>query len=87
MIRQILIDVILFITPFACYALFLWLTKKGVLHPESWPLSTVTSLVIVALMLMIGSFIVLAQFTGAPADSTYVPAHMENGRFVPGHTQ
>jgi hypothetical protein len=42
---------------------------------------------IVALLLMIGSFIVLAQFSGAPPGSTYVPAHVEDGRFVPGETR
>jgi hypothetical protein len=36
---------------------------------------------------MIGSFIVLAKFSGAPPGSTYVPAHIENGKFVPGVTQ
>jgi Family of unknown function (DUF6111) len=35
-------------------------------------------------VLVIASFLVLAQFSGAPPGSTYVPAHMENGRLVPG---
>ena len=30
------------------------------------------------------SFILLAHFSGAPPNSTYIPAHMENGKFVPG---
>ena len=42
------------------------------------------ALVIVSLVLMGGSFVVLAQFSGAPPGSTYVPAHIENGKFVPG---
>jgi Family of unknown function (DUF6111) len=33
------------------------------------------------------SFIVLAEYSGAPPRSTYVPAHMEDGRFVPGQTK
>jgi hypothetical protein len=28
-----------------------------------------------------------AHFTGAPVGSTYIPAHMENGKFVPGTTK
>jgi hypothetical protein len=36
---------------------------------------------------MLGSFLVLAEFSGAPPGSTYVPAHMEDGQFVPGRTQ
>jgi hypothetical protein len=41
-------------------------------------------LTISALVLVILSFLFLAQFGGAPPGSTYVPAHMENGRLVPG---
>jgi len=36
---------------------------------------------------MIGSFVVLAQWGGSPPGSTYVPAHMEDGHFVPGQTK
>jgi hypothetical protein len=28
--------------------------------------------------------VLLVQFSGAPPDSTYIPAHIENGRLVPG---
>jgi hypothetical protein len=41
----------------------------------------------VAFVLMIGSFVVLAQWGGSPPGSTYVPAHMEDGHFVPGQTK
>ena len=34
--------------------------------------------------MVIASLIGLAHFSGAPPDSTYVPAHIENGRLVPG---
>ena len=42
---------------------------------------------IAALVLMVGSFVVMAQFGGAPPGSAYTPAHIEDGRFVPGTTQ
>jgi hypothetical protein len=32
----------------------------------------------------IGGFLSLAHFSGAPVGSTYVPAHLENGKLVPG---
>jgi Family of unknown function (DUF6111) len=32
---------------------------------------------------MTGSFLILAQFGRAPPGSTYVPAHIEGGKFVP----
>ena len=36
---------------------------------------------------MIGSFILLAHFSGAPPGSIYEPAHIEDGKFVPGRTR
>jgi len=84
MIRPVLTELALFIAPFLVYALYLWATREGVLHPESWPLATLMWLTIAALALMFGSFVVLAQWGGEPAGSAYVPAHIENGRLVPG---
>ena len=62
-------------------------TRTGVLHPKAWGLRRVAGLVIVSLLLMAGSFLVLAHFSGAPPGSTYVPAHVEGGKFVPGVTR
>jgi len=87
MIRPVLTELALFVLPFVVYAIYLWATRAGVLHPESWPLSTLMWLTIVALLLMAGSFIVLAQWGGDPAGSDYIPAHIENGRLVPGTTK
>jgi len=44
-------------------------------------------LVIVALVLMVVTFFYFAEYTGAPPGSTYVPAHIEDGKFVPGQTK
>src|SRR5215468_869751 len=87
MIRPVLTEIALFLAPFLIYAVFLWATQAGVLHPNAWSLPRVTWLVIAALMLMIGSFVVLAQWGGSPPGSTYVPAHIEDGQFVPGETK
>lgn len=87
MIRPVLTEIALFLAPFLVYAVFLWATQAGVLHPKSWSLPRVTWLVIAALVLMIGSFIVLAQWGGSAPGSTYVPAHIEDGQFVPGETK
>jgi hypothetical protein len=87
MIRPVLTELALFLTPFAAYALFLWATRAKVLDLERWRVSTLMWLTIAALVLMLGSFLVLAQFGGSPPGSTYVPAHVENGKFVPGTTK
>lgn len=87
MIRPILTEIGLFLTPFVLYALFLAITNAGVLQPKAWRLSRLAALLVVSLLLMFGSFVILAQFSGAPPGSTYVPAHIENGKFVPGTTR
>jgi hypothetical protein len=87
MIRPIFTEIGLFLTPFVIYAGFLIATRAGVLDPVSWTLRRVAGLVIVSLLLMIGSFVLLAQFSGAPPGSTYVPAHVDGGKFVPGTTR
>jgi uncharacterized membrane protein len=87
MIRPAFTEVGIFLIPFAVYALFLLATRAGLLKPNSWPLHLIAKLAAVALVLVIASFVLLAQFSRAPANSTYVPAHVENGRLVPGTDQ
>ena len=84
MIRNIVTELVLFLTPFVAYALFLWATRAGVLDVSAWSLPRLMWLASAALVLMIASFVVLAQFSGAPPGLTYIPAHLENGRLVPG---
>jgi len=84
MIRPILLELSLFMTPFVAYALFLWATRAGVVDVSAWPMPRVLWLSVAALVLVIASFVLLAEFSGAPPGTTYVPAHMENGRLVPG---
>ena len=87
MIRPIFTEIGLFLTPFVIYVAFLAATRAGVLQPSSWTMRRLAALVIVSLVLVIGSFVLLAQFSGAPPGSIYVPAHVENGKFVPGATR
>jgi Family of unknown function (DUF6111) len=84
MIRPALTEIGIFLIPFAVYALFLIATRSGVLAKSSWPLPLIAKLVLGALLLVVISFVLLAHFSGAPPNSTYIPAHIENGRLVPG---
>jgi hypothetical protein len=84
MIRPAFTEVGIFLIPFAVYALFLLASRAGLLAPNSWPLQVVARLAVIAMALVVLSFVLLAHFSMAPPNSTYVPAHMENGRFVPG---
>jgi hypothetical protein len=87
MIRPVATEIALFLAPFVLYAAFLWATRAGVLDPQHWPLSRIVTLATIALVLMLGSFILFAHFGGAPVGTTYVPAHIENGKLVPGQTR
>jgi heme/copper-type cytochrome/quinol oxidase subunit 3 len=87
MIRPIFTEIVLFLTPFVLYAAFLMATRSGVWQPTAWTLRRLALLAIASLLLMLGSLLLLAQFSGAPPGSTYVPAHIEGGKFVPGTTR
>ena len=84
MIRPVLTEVGIFLIPFAVYATFLIATRSGLLVQSSWPLHVVGKLSIGALLLVVISFVMLSHFSGAPPNSTYIPAHLENGKLVPG---
>ena len=64
--------------------LFLLATRSGLMVQTSWPVHIVAKLVLGSLLLVIVSFVLLAEFSGGAPNSTYIPAHIENGKFVPG---
>jgi Family of unknown function (DUF6111) len=84
MIRPALTEIGVFLIPFAVYALFLVASRSGLLTRSSWPVIVIGRLLAGSLLLVVLSLILLAQFTGGAPNSTYVPAHLENGRLVPG---
>lgn len=84
MIRPALNEVGIFLIPFAVYALFLLATRSGLLAQSSWPMHVIAKLMLGSLILIVVSFILLARFSGAAPNSTYIPAHIENGKLVPG---
>jgi Family of unknown function (DUF6111) len=84
MIRPAFTEVGIFLIPFAVYALFLLSTRTELLMQSSWPLHVVAKLLLGSLILIVVSLVLLAHFSGGPPNSTYVPAHVENGKFIPG---
>ena len=84
MIRPALTEIGIFLIPFAVYVLFLVATRSGLAAFSSWPAVVVGRLLVGSLLLVLLSLILLAEFSGAPPNSTYFPAHLENGRLVPG---
>lgn len=87
MIRPILTEIGIFLIPFAVYALYLVASRSRLFDQSSWPRHVLAKLALGALLLTILSLVLLADFSGAPPVSTYVPAHIENGRLVPGQSQ
>jgi hypothetical protein len=84
MIRPAFTEIGVFLIPFAVYAVFLLATRSGLLVQTSWPLPIIAKLAVGSLLLVIVSFVLLAHFSGASPNSTYIPAHIENGRLIPG---
>ncbi len=84
MLRLVVVQALLFLLPFAVYAGYLYLTKRAdVGDPASWSGKT-SWLVIGGLALAIMGLVALSVFDGAAPGSTYVPAHYEDGKIVPG---
>jgi hypothetical protein len=84
MIRPALTEIGIFLIPFVVYAVFLVASRSDLLTRSSWPVIVVGRLLLGSLLLVVLSLILLAQFSGAPPHSTYVPAHLENGKLIPG---
>ena len=84
MIRPAFTEIGIFLIPFAVYAAFLLATRSGLLVQTSWPLPIIAKLAVGSLLLVVVSFVLLAHFSGASPNSTYIPAHIENGRLIPG---
>lgn len=82
MIRRIIFDLLLFLLPFALYGVY-WRrspnpNSRSTNHPWSY-------LLISGLVLVAASFVVWGVTEGSGERGVYVPAHVENGRVVPGH--
>jgi hypothetical protein len=81
MIRRVLFEVLLFLTPFALYGAYWWLSgRTSRKHP--WP-----TLFVIGLVLVVLSFIWWALSEGDGPGGVYVPPHVEDGRVVPGRVE
>ncbi|TCT02166.1 DUF6111 family protein [Aquabacter spiritensis] len=83
MIRTLLIEAALFLTPFVIYGAILMATR-GSLVPANWSARAVLVCALAAVALMALGLFVFEADKGAPPGSRYVPAQMKDGVFVPG---
>lgn len=87
MARIVLLYVIAFMLPFAAYFLWLrWERWRSELPPEKRPLPWIP-LASVGVALIILLTLSEAFLRGDEASGRYVPAHMQDGRLVPGRVE
>lgn len=82
MTRAIIQEVLLFLLPFAAFAIYLLIARRNPLAWSSWS-KHVSWVAIAGLALVIVSLI-LGGLLAERHTEGYVPTHMENGRVVPG---
>ncbi|GLK69365.1 DUF6111 family protein [Hansschlegelia plantiphila] len=81
---RIAFQALLFLLPFVVYGVWLYLTDRGWKAPERWRGVPLAWLVASGLALTFASLGILALTSGGSTRALYMPAHMENGVFVPG---
>jgi hypothetical protein len=82
MIRPLIDEIVLFLVPFAAFALWLIVRRKAPHDLAHWagrgPMLTLIGLLLVA------AGLAWTGFTAERDLGAYVPANIENGRLVPG---
>lgn len=88
MLRQILIEVALFLLPFLAYAIRAKIEGRD-LSRETWREAPLAYLAIAGLVLVAIGLAALAILNddATQAGGRYVPTHFENGKLVPGQFQ
>jgi hypothetical protein len=82
MIRAIFGEALIFLLPFAAFALFLILRRRNPFQIAAWSDSTVW-LVIAGLACVVIALIITG-LTSERQTGAFVPPHLEDGRIVPG---
>lgn len=83
MARAWIEPLLLFLTPFFLYALYL-VARRRMPHGRShWPPAAIAGLTVAGLCLAIGG-LVLVGLMQPRERGAYRPAHIENGRLAPG---
>lgn len=86
MLRVVLVNVLMFLLPFAVYAGYVYLTRRAeddeasLLRDVPW-----LWLFLAGLLLVVGTMAAVISFSGAPPGKTYHPPRVEDGVVKPGY--
>jgi hypothetical protein len=84
--RAILEPAFLFASPFAAYTIYLVLRRNYPFAMEHWTKGAISTLTLSGLAIAVAGMIAYGIFAPRHAGA-YVPAHIENGKLVPGRMQ
>ena len=82
MIRAILGEALVFLLPFAVFALFLVLRRQNPLTPAAW--SDSAGWLVIAGLASVVIALLITGLAGERHTGAFEPPHLENGRLVPG---
>lgn len=84
--RAILEPLLLFLSPFLAYAIYLVWRRSHPFAIKHWPKAAVSRLALAGLAVAVAGMLALGIL--APRHKgAYIPAHIENGKLVPGRLQ
>lgn len=84
--RALLEPLLLFASPFILYAFYLGFRQRYPFETEHWTRNAISTLTLAGLAVAAAGMLAIGIW--APRHKgTYVPAHIEDGRIVPGHTR
>lgn len=84
MVGRLLFHLIPLLAPFALYGAYLWWVKRMQAGHPGWREAPWAWLTIAGFLLAAASFVVYGLITGEPVGGIYEPAHVEDGKLVPG---
>jgi hypothetical protein len=86
MLRQVLIEMALFLAPFAVYAVALKLRGRAVTTAAGWQEAPLAGMALAGFLLVAAGLAVLVIVNdGSARNGVYVPTHFKDGQLVPGH--
>ncbi len=77
---------LLYLAPFALYLVYLIARRVYILSFDHWTRTVIATLSVAGLMLVLASLL-LTGFFAERHEGAYAPAHIENGKLVPGEIQ